>query len=205
MNLTFFNEFWAKSPVTFLISLVVFILTLTGTWNRKLFFDLILHPYSIVRHRQYYRILTADLVNVDLLHLMLNEFMLYVFCSDLEETLYQKSHSGAFYFLTIYFGSLLIASAAVIIRHFRDFNYSSTGTSGSIMGCMFAFMVIAPNHMIYHVPGLGGIKNLYGGLAYILMIIVYQQRKKDGNINQEFHFYGALTGAILGFILRMVL
>lgn len=201
MNLPFFSEYYLKSPVTCIISFLVLITTATALLNKKLFFHFILHPFTVVRNKQLYRIFTADLTNADYMHLLLNEFMLYVFCSDLEEALRVKSPSGSWYFVLIYFGSLLVASTIVIIRHFRDFNYSSTGTSGSIMGSMFAFMVIAPKHVVYHIPGIGGVENIYGGLAYIIMLVIYQRRRKEETVNHEFHFYGALAGAVIGFAL----
>jgi len=196
MNLAFFSEFYAKSPVTFILSFLVLLATAIAQLNKKVFFACILHPLSVIRDRQYYRILTADLVNADWLHLMLNEFMLYVFCSDLEETLRKSGSTGSLQFLTIYLVSLLFASAIVIARHFRDFKYSTTGTSGSIMGCMFGFMVLDPNYIVLNFSEGGGIKNIYGGLIYIVLLIFYQKRKGGDLVNHEFHFYGAVGGVL---------
>ena len=192
----FFSDFYAKSPVTFVLSIIVLLSTGYALLNKKLFFACILHPVSVVRDRQYYRIFTADLVNADWLHLMLNEFMLYVFCSDLEETLRKSGPSGSLQFLTIYLASLLFASAIVIARHYTDFEYSTTGTSGSIMGCMFGFMLIDPNYIVYNFTEGGGIKNIYAGLAYILILIAYQRKRGGGLINHEYHFYGAVGGLL---------
>lgn len=201
MTFAFFGDFYSKSPVTCLISILVLICTLVSLFNKKALFAFMLHPYSIVRQKEYYRILTADLFNADLLHLALNEFMLYVFCSDLEESLRRQGSYGSLIFAGIYWGSLLFASFIVTLRHFRDYNYTSTGTSGSIMGCMFAFIVIAPNFGVYDLPGIGEVKNIYGGLAYILAMIIYQRRKNEERVNHEFHFYGALFGVITGLLI----
>lgn len=196
MNPTFFIDFFTKSPVTFILSVLVFLSTVAALLNKKMFFACILHPTSVIRERQYYRIFTADLVNADILHLMLNEFVLYVFCSDLEESLRKTGKAGSLQFLAIYMFSLLFASAIIIARHFRDFKYSTTGTSGSIMGCMFGFMVLDPNYIVYNFTEGGGIKNIYGGLMYILLLIAYQWRKGGGLVNHEFHFYGAVGGLV---------
>ena len=204
MDLSFFYDFYAKSPVTCYLSVIVLVTSLVSFVNKKVLFAFMLHPLSVVRQRQYYRIFTADLVNADLLHLVLNEFMLYVFCSDLEETLRNASPAGSIKFALIYWGCLIAASAIVIIRHYKDFNYSTTGTSGSIMGCMFAFIVIAPNHILYHIPGIGAVKNIYGGLFYIIALIVYQRRNKEERVNHEFHFYGAAAGLIVGLMMHML-
>ena len=201
MNLSFFQDFYEKSPVTFSIAVLVFAFSLASIINKKLLLQLMLHPQSVVRQQQYYRLLLADLVNADLLHLTLNEFMLYIFCSDLEETLRKAGPYGSLYFAMIYWGSLLLASGLVTLRHFRDFSYSTTGTSGSIMGCMFAYIVIAPDYIVYNLPVIGGVKNIYGGLAYILMLVIYQRKTREEKVNHEFHFYGALAGLIMGLLL----
>lgn len=202
MTATFFSDFYTKSPVTLMISLAVLLFSAASLLRERLFFAFILHPFSVIRNRQYYRILTADLVNADWVHLALNEFMLYVFCSDLEETLRHGSSSGSWQFLLIYFGSLAAASAIVIVRHRNDFNYSTTGTSGSIMGCMFGFMMLDPNYIVYKLSSGGGVKNIYGGLMYIIMLIIYQKRKDSGYVNHEYHFYGALGGLLVTSLLH---
>lgn len=202
MYQTFVYEFYTKSPVTFVLAFLVLIVSGISLINKKMFLNFILHPVSVVRDRQYYRIFTADLANADLMHLLLNEFMLYVFCSDLEETLRRQSHLGSLEFAAIYWGSLLFASGIVILRHYKEFGYSTTGTSGSILGCMFAFMVIAPDFEVYELPVFGVVKNIYGGLAFILMLIIYQRKKKHENVNHEFHFFGAIGGLIMVFLLR---
>jgi membrane associated rhomboid family serine protease len=202
MNLSFFNEFYSKSPVTFFLAVIVLLVSLLSFINKKILFAFMLHPLSVVRQRQYYRIFTADLVNADFMHLALNEFMLYVFCSDLEETLRNGGNAGSIEFVLIYWGCLIIASALVIIRHYKDFNYSTTGTSGSIMGCMFAFMVIDPDYVLTHFPGIGEVKNVYGGLFYIIALVVYQRRKREERVNHEFHFYGAEAGLLIGLLIH---
>ena len=204
MNLTFFHDFYVKSPLTFVLSILVFVTSVSSFVNKKVLLALMLHPLSVVRQRQYYRVFTADLANADVLHLALNQVMLYVFCSDLEETLRKTNPLGSLQFALIYWGSLIIASAIVIIRHYKDFNYSTTGTSGSIMGSMFAFMVIAPNHILYHLPRIGVVKNIYGGLFYIVALIVYQRRNKEERVNHEFHFYGAAAGSVIGLIIYLL-
>lgn len=196
MTSNFFQDFYTKSPATCVIAALVLVFSSVSLVNKKLFFSFILHPQSVIREREYYRIFTADMVNVDIPHLVLNEFMLYVFCSDLEETLRKMGGSGSLEFLIIYIASLLFASITITARHFRNFNYSTTGTSGSIMGCMFGFMILAPNYIIFRLSDDGGIKCIYGGLIYIVLLIAYQRRKGSDMFNHEFHFYGAIGGIL---------
>ena len=104
--------------------------------------------------------------------------------------------------MAIYLGSLVIGSGMVIFRHRKDSGYSTTGTSGTVMGCMFAFMLIDPGHIVYYLPGYGGVKAIYVGLLYILMLIVYQRRSQNDLINHEYHFYGGLGGIITTLVLH---
>jgi membrane associated rhomboid family serine protease len=197
----YLSQFYSQSPATSWLMFLVILFSLTGQANKKLFFEFILHPRSVTRDKQYYRIITADWTNADFMHLLVNELMLYVFCSDLEETFRSRSANGSIQFLIIYAASLLVGSAFIIIRHYKDFEYSTTGTSGSIMGCMFSFMLVAPNYIVYHLPVFGEVKNIYAGLIYIVILIIYQRRKKDEMINHEFHFYGAIGGILATLII----
>jgi membrane associated rhomboid family serine protease len=194
-------ENYHQSPVTYFIILIVLIISSIGQLNQKFFFQLILHPQSVIRDKQYYRILTADWMNADLTHLLLNELMLYVFCTHLEFTLRNKSTAGSLQFLIIYLSSLFLGSAIIVARYYRQFGYSTTGTSGSIMGCMFSFMLLDPNYVIFDLPGIGQLKNIYGGLFYIVILIIYQRRKKSELVNNEFHFYGAIGGILATLIM----
>jgi membrane associated rhomboid family serine protease len=189
-------ENYHQSPVTYVIILIVLAVSIAGFANRKLFYQLILHPQSVVRDKQYYRIITADLINADYVHLCLNELMLYVFCTHLEFTLRNKSSVGSIQFLVIYFASLLVASVGIIVRYHKKFDYSTTGTSGSIMGCMFGFMLLDPNYVVFDLPETGPVRNIYAGLIYIVILILYQRRKKSDLVNNEYHFYGAIGGIL---------
>jgi len=194
-------SFVSSFPVTCVLMVLILAVSLSAFIKKRIFPELVLHPYSIYHQKQYYRLFTSDLVHVDLLHLALNEFMLYIFCSDLEETLRRASGNGSLKFLLIYLCSMLAGSVIATLRHKNDFSYSSAGASGSIMGCMFGFILLKPNYIAFYVPVFGGIKNIYGGLVYILVLIVYQRRSKNGMIDHELHFFGAAGGLAAAFAL----
>src|ERR1700743_539539 len=140
------NTFY-QSPVTYILMPIVLLVSIAGIINKKIFYRLILHPVSVVRGREYYRVITADLTNAGPETLLLNELILYVFCPHLEYTLKLRSTNGSIQFLTIYLGSLIFASCIIILKYYKQFKYSTTGTSGSIMGCMFGFMLLDPRYI----------------------------------------------------------
>jgi membrane associated rhomboid family serine protease len=192
MNLKLIIDFLSGSPVTFMLMLAVLLVSGLALFRMRFFGALMLHPNSIVKNKEYYRLLTADFVHNDILHLALNELTLYVFGSGLEEHLKLKGTHGSLQFLFIYFVSLLAAGIITTARHWKDFDYSTTGASGSIMGCMFGLLLLDPKGSGMDLVFVGPVENIYAGLFYIIFLILYQKRK--GEVNYEIHFFGALGG-----------
>jgi len=201
MKPTLLQQLITDSPVCLSIMITIFVVSVISFIKRSLFLKLILHPYSIVKEHQYYRIITADLVHNDFLHLLLNEFMLITFCANLEQFLRSKTSYGSLGFLVIYLLSCFSGAIAATIRHRKDFDYSSAGASGSIMGCMFSYIILQPNIIAYYVPGIGAVKNIHGGLLFIIALIIYQRRSKNTFASHEVHFFGALGGIVTTIIL----
>lgn len=190
-----------NSPVTYVLLILILGLTVTATISKHLFFKLILHPVSVFRKKEYYRLLSSDFVHNDAGHFLLNAFMLYAFGSDLEEHLRKHSNTGSSEFLFIYLFSLLTANLVTAISHRKDFKYSSAGASGSIMGCVFAFMLIDPNGTALNFAVIGPVKNIYTGVIYFVALGIYKWKRKNDLINHELHFYGALGGLVAALIL----
>ena len=196
MNITNLTTFLCNTPVTFVLMFLIFAVSMTAIFRKKLLPDLMLHPYTIVNNRQYYRFLSADLVHVDLLHLILNEIFLYIFCTDLEEMVKKHHRYGSMIFFGIYLTSMLCGAILTTLRHYKDFNYSSAGASGSIMGCLFGFMLLNPFGSLLHLPVIGNVPNVYCGLIYFVIMLLYRQRAGNKMVNTELHFFGALGGLV---------
>lgn len=188
-------------PVTCLLMLVIAVVSLVGFSKRKFYFRFILHPYSLRRHKEYDRLLTSEFLHNSKLHLLINEALLYVFGSDLEEFLRRTSNNGSLKFLVIYAGSLMLGTIATSFRHLDDFDFASCGSSGSIMGVMFSFMMLAPQNQSLYLPVIGDIKNSYSILIYILVMIIFRKKKYHQMINLEQHFFGAVGGVMTTLLL----
>lgn len=201
MTCLYLHTLITAAPVTLCLMAAILVFSCLSFYSRLFFMKMILHPYSIIRQREYYRLFTADLVHNDITHLVLNEFMLFIFCSRLEMYLNGRSGEGSSQFLFIYLLSCFFGVLIVTVRHRNQFKFSSAGASGSIMGCMFGFIILQPEKIAFYLPGLGGIRNIFGGLLYILMMIVYQRKNPDSLSNHELHFYGALGGIAATLIL----
>jgi membrane associated rhomboid family serine protease len=184
------------APVTCTLMAFIFICSCTAFYRPALFIKLILHPFGIFHNKEYYRIFTSDFVHNDWLHLAMNELMLYMMCVNLEEYLRSLSKYGSLQFFCIYFSSYFSGIIYTTIRYRNKFEYSSAGASGSIIGCMISFMMIRPDYMALYFPIIGGVKNMYMALLFIIVLIYYQRRSGNTMIANELHFFGALGGMI---------
>jgi membrane associated rhomboid family serine protease len=189
-----------KIPVTCFLVLSILTISIIGLYKKRVFGFFYLHPYDIIHHKQYYRLLTADFVHNDVIHLFLNLLMLSVFCADLETTLNSRSIYGSLQLLEIFMISQIFANFIFTIRHRNEFGYSSAGCSASVMGCVFAFMITDPFGSAIKFALIGGIENIYTGIIYISALFYYQWKRKNEMINHEIHFYGAVGGVIGAFL-----
>ncbi|MFN8921373.1 MAG: rhomboid family intramembrane serine protease, partial [Sphingobacteriia bacterium] len=120
----------------------------------------ILHPYTVVRERQWYRLFTSTLLHGDWLHLFLNLFVYYNFAFYLEAVFYryytlgQPALVSSLYFTVIYVGSGILASLALVFRHRADPGYYGLGASGAIAGILFSFILLEPSVqlLVFFVP-----------------------------------------------------
>jgi membrane associated rhomboid family serine protease len=187
--------FVESAPVVIsLMSLMVLVSSLAFT-NKQLFLKLILHPFSVVHQKQYYRLVSFDLVHNDIIHLGLNIFMMWISCIPLERFLNHKSTAGDLQFLLIYLAAHFSGALYITFRHRKDFEYSVAGASGSIMGCLFSFMLVQPHVIAFYLPVIGGVQNGYTALIYIALLIRLQFKNKSA-YSHELHFFGGLGGAL---------
>jgi membrane associated rhomboid family serine protease len=201
MNLNLQDLFHFAAPVTFVLMVLILIFSSISLYRKAFFMRMILHPYSIVKQKQYYRLFTSDLVHNDIMHLLLNEVMLYLMCANLEEYLRMKSAYGSWEFLFIYLFSFFSGVIITTFRHRNQFDYSSAGASGSILGCMLSFMILKPNYIAVFLPVVGGLKNIYTAPVFILLLIWNQRKRKNQLLDHELHFYSVLGGIVATFIL----
>lgn len=184
----------ATMPVTLLIMLLVLINSCIALMDPGFFVKCLLHPVTIWRQHQFYRWFTADLVHNDVVHLLINEFLLFFVGGTLEKYLGTAVGTGSLRYLLIYLSSMLAGAVMATVINRNDFEYSAAGASGSIVGCMFSYMLLQPNEIGFFLPGIGGVNNLFTALILIAGLIVYQLRSKNPVLSQEVHFFGALGG-----------
>jgi membrane associated rhomboid family serine protease len=192
---------FADRPVTISISLAMTLTSLAAFRNRDLYHKWILHPHSIFKRKEIFRLLTSGFVHNDLVHLLINCVMVFFICGELEHFLRARSGSGSLLFLTLYAVSHFTGALTVTWKNRRNFDYSSAGASGSILGCMMSFMILAPKFTAFYLPVLDGVENQYAALILIVGLIVYRWRSGNELMDNELHFYSALGGIAATFVL----
>jgi len=187
--------------ITWFLSVAIFINSIISLLRADHFLRFILHPVSIIKDRQYYRIFTSDFVHNDLTHLLLNEVMLIFVCGKLERYLVSVTSYGELFYLAIYLISMLSCNVVVTLLNRSNSDYSCAGASGSILGCMFSLILLQPHLTAYYLPMIGKVTNLYGALIFIVGLIIYRLRTGNKMINHEGHFFGAFGGILATLIL----
>ena len=185
--------------ITYSLLAIISAVSLYGIYNKRVFQAMILHPASVIHKKEYYRILSSALVHNSILHLGLNLFMLYIFCSGLEES---ASGLGRLSLMLIIGSSLLVGHLLSLIIYRRNITYSCAGASGIVIGCMFSYMILHPfkNHLSF--PLIGTIPNIYATAGYLALTLFYSRKFNKGKIDYGVHIGGAVGGSLITILLQ---
>ena len=192
----------SQSPVT-LILLIINVLVS----GYALFMDVSVvdrfafKPRRILEQGEYYRMLSAGFVHVDLAHLLFNMITLYFFGPLLERLL------GSFEFALLYFGAELAAHGLSLYLHRSNAQYAAIGASGAISGVVFAFCLFFPFQNIYIFFALP-LPAIVFAVLYVVGSIYAMRHPGSGGggmtggIAHEAHVGGAISGLLLTILLE---
>ena len=195
----------ASRPVTTGITLLNFTMSIAAMLRQGLYHKWILHPYSIVRKKEFLRLITSDFIHNDPIHLLINSVMLFFICGELEKFLDGRYALGSLIFLGIYLSSHLTGAIMATWSNRKDFEYSSAGASGSILGCMMSFMIFAPHFVAFYLPVAGKVENEFAALLVIVGLLIYKWRSGNELLDNELHFFSALGGVSFTLIFYLFL
>lgn len=169
--------------------------------NQRVKISLIFHPVTIKQQNQWYRFVSSGFIHADMMHLLINMFVLWSFGNAIEKLYYPYflGDSSVIKYLILYFGGVVVASIPSYLRHKSNANYSALGASGGVSAVVFAAIVFAPWQNLY-LYGLIAIPQILAGLGY-LYYSWYQDRRAADNIGHMAHF----TGAIWGFAITCIM
>ena len=161
----------------------------------------IFNPYIIQHKNEYWRFITSGMIHKDTTHLLMNMFTLYFFGSHLEE-IYVSLYGavGSFYFVGIYFITMILADIPSFLKHKENYHYNALGASGAVSAMVFACIYFAPLNgvcffLFICLPGF-----IAG--AFFIIYSVYQSKHGNDMIGHDVHMYGALLGFVSSLILQ---
>ena len=172
-----------------------------GFSNQTLFLKFLFKPYSILKDKEWYRLISSAWLHADYMHLFVNLFVLYSFGNYLEYFLnvYYEEQSSVLY-LFLFLGSTVVSHIPSYVKHKSNINYQAVGASGGVSGILFAYILINPLSMLelyLFIP----IPAIVFGILY-LWYSYYMSKKNMDNIGHEAHIYGALGGMTLITIIK---
>jgi membrane associated rhomboid family serine protease len=153
-----------------------------GSFLETFMFDTV----SILRDKEYRRVITSGFIHADLAHLLFNMFSFYSFGKYIELIF------GAKVLLVIYFSSIFGGSLLALYLH-RHHQYRALGASGGVCGVIFASIFLLPGGSVrmFFLPF--GIPAWAFAILFILGSF-YGLRSGHGNIGHDAHLGGALVG-----------
>lgn len=171
--------------------------------NQELYRKLIFSPYIIIREKQWFRFVSSAWLHADFMHLFINLYVLYSFGNYLEFiTSTWFGGVGAFYYLFIFLGSVIIGHIPSYIKHKDDYSFASVGASGGVSGVLFACILISPLmelRLFFAIP----INSLIFGILY-LVYTYYMSKRGQDNINHDAHLWGSIGGMLLTVAIKPV-
>jgi membrane associated rhomboid family serine protease len=179
-----------SSPITLLLTLITVIFSYQGLQNKSFFDKYAFNIESILKYKEYYRLISSGFLHGSWWHLLFNLYALFSFGETLESVI------GNTNFLFIYFVSLIGGNVLSLYVHRFDSQYSAIGASGAVCGIIFASIVIFPNMKIGMFLMPFAITSWMYGLLFVL-ISIYGIKSRLSNIGHDAHLGGALLGMLV--------
>ena len=163
--------------------------------------QLVFHPVTIRKDKEWFRFLSSGFIHADFWHLAINMLVLWSFGTAVETHLYPAflGEYSSYQFAALYFGGIIVSSIPSYTRHKTNNHYAALGASGGVAAVVFAAIVFAPWQNLY-LYGILPIPQIIAGVSY-LVYSWYKDKNATDNIGHMAH----LTGAIWGFCFTIVM
>jgi membrane associated rhomboid family serine protease len=149
---------------------------------------------AIVHRKEYIRLLSAGFLHADIMHLVLNMYVLYSFGPAI------LSAFGVGGFLMIYIGSIILGNLLSLLIYKNQSWYSAIGASGGVAGVIFASVSLDPVFtkigIIFLPPQLSIPGYIFGFLYFAYSVYSMLYPRNNDNIGHAAHLGGAFFGLI---------
>ena len=180
------------------LSITIILIIMTGLISYQSFENaemrskLILHPFTIKREGDWYRLLTSGFIHADWGHLLINMYVLYTFGEYIEirfGNIFGES-LGRIVYVLFYLSAIIISSIPTYFKHQDHSYYRALGASGATSAIVLIFVVFHPWEWFIFPP----IPAIVFAVAYLWYSSYMSNHGKD-NIGHDAHFWGAAYGA----------
>jgi membrane associated rhomboid family serine protease len=179
--------------ITLIIIIVTTGISLYTMQKPSVLNGLMMNPYLITRHGQYYRLISSGFIHRDHMHLIFNMFSFYFFGTQLEYIFQEIFGSlGSVHFIALYMLGIVVSDIPTVLKNRKNEHYNSLGASGAVSAVVFACILFLPlrDICLYGVLCFPGVVLGFVYLAYSF----YSSKKSKDGINHDAHLYGALFG-----------
>ncbi|WP_442265039.1 rhomboid family intramembrane serine protease [Tenacibaculum sp. ZS6-P6] len=153
------------------------------------------HVDKVFINKEYIRLISSGFLHVDWKHFAFNMITLYLFGSNLEDSI------GAFLFFLIYLISLIGGNLFALYIHKNHSDYRAVGASGAVSGIVFAAIGLSPGMEIGFIILPFKFPAWLYAIGYVLYSIYGITSKKD-NIGHEAHLGGAIIGLLTAIAIK---
>ena len=179
-------EYFSQFPITSALIAANIVASLIAFVVPDFFEQNVFRIAPILKKGELHRVVTSAFLHVNVLHLFVNMFVLYMFGPVLEHAL------GAVGYLLVYFAALVGASLWMLADKRNTPDYSAVGASGAISGIVLAFCMFQPFQMLplfFLLP----IPAVVFGIGYIILSY-WLSRRESTMVAHGAHLGGALAG-----------
>ena len=163
--------------------------------NYSLMDKLILNPYQVTKHKQYYRFVTSGFVHADFGHLIFNMLSLWFVGEGIEQLFAALfGPAGSLYYLFLYIVGIIVSDIPSYLKNRTNSNYNSLGASGGVSAVLFAAILFAPT-MTISLYFFIKMKAFIFGILF-LAYSYYEARKGTSYVNHSAHMVGAIFGMV---------
>lgn len=177
--------------LTIILIILTALISLQAFNNPNIQGQLIFHPVTIRETGQWYRFLSHGLIHANMMHLLINMFVLWQFGSVIESVFLSVfgDLNGRLLFLFLYFSAIIVASIGSYFKHRYNSAYAAVGASGATSGLVFSYILFDPWQWFIFPP----LPAIVLGVAY-LIYSSYMEKRGTDNIGHNAHFWGAIYG-----------
>ncbi len=187
--------------VTWIIIGITTALSVLAFNNEEIMRKMQFNAAQIIHQRQYYRLISHAFIHIGWTHLIVNMMVLYFFGRAVEDYFsYFFFNKAVIYFITLYFGGMLVSNIWGLIKHHNNYYYNAVGASGAVSAVLFTFIFLNPREKLY-LFAIVPIPGILFGIGYLFYSYLMSKRQSD-NVAHDAHFLGAIFGFLFPVILK---